>query len=147
MTPDLPASNLDGIDELSASGRRTLPPGSGSSGRHPLPAPWPQPEASQPFPGVQDVLAAPSVMPENWLPEPTYWLADHQAIPRPPTAPVPRPQRFRPISRGRSTLLLLVILLGIVLLFAGMLLAGRISYDLFNSPSPIHYGHPAGFIP
>lgn len=166
-----------------ATGGRTHP--MRSSGKYPLPGPWPEPpilepEESQPFilandePVVPVVTrevarevtrefaprvtprvtrkitrdlalepAAPVVTRDSWLEKPEYWLADHQLLPRPRTRPVPRPKRFRRVSYARSAMLLVVILTGIFLVSAGMVFAGRLSYDFFNSPLSLPSAHPA----
>lgn len=85
------------------------------------------------FPEAQDVTASPTVASTNWLPEPDYWLADHQRIPRPPTRPIARPKRFRRMSRMQSALLAVIILIVVIVIGAGMVEAGRISHDFFNN--------------
>jgi hypothetical protein len=115
-----------------APARRTQPP-SGSSGKHPLPNPWPGQAEPQPFPDAEDVMISPTVSSKNWLPEPDYWLADHQRIPRPPTRPIARPKRFRRLSRLQSALLAVIILIAVIVIGAGMYEAGRLSGDFFNN--------------
>jgi hypothetical protein len=160
MTPELPAHDIERTDPARAGDpgssrktgapppltrdRRTAP--LQSSGKHPLPSPWPQRSPSQPLAQlleegpaptsltVYDAPLVPSVTPEHWLPEPDYWLADHQRIPRPPTRPITRPTRFRRVSRARSSAIVLFILLALLVLGAGMIEAGHLSYQLFNSP-------------
>jgi hypothetical protein len=162
MTPELPANDIERADQSRAGDvgdirvtgvppalprdKRTMPRGSRNT--YPLPAPWPQRTPSQPpvQPPVQppameptsltvyEAPLVPRVTPEHWLPEPDYWLADHQRIPRPPTRPITRPQRFRRVSRARSSAMVLFILLALVVLGAGMVEAGHLSYQLFNSP-------------
>jgi hypothetical protein len=85
----------------------------------------------------------PVVTRDNWLQKPEYWLADYQLLPRPRTRRVPRPKRFRPVSYTRSTMLLFVILIGIFLVSAGVVFAGQLSYDFFNSPLSLPSAHPA----
>lgn len=211
MTPELPASNIDGTDELMGNGARvsTAParsvPGKraasprSSSGKYPLPGPWPDPEQdaqpllmieSQPVvlvvddtPAVpvvtQKVVAdpaptraapsapppapprvsprktrkvtrdlalerpAPPVKQDQWLPKPDYWMTDHQIVTRPRTRPIPRPQRFARVSRTRSTMLLLVSVIGAGLLGAGMVMAGNLTYQFFNTPVVGPISHPA----
>lgn len=162
MTSEIPAHELDNTGVAPASvpleaplapiepARRTQPP-SGSSGKHPLPNPWPQQAASsssgkhplpnprlrhvrpQPSPDAEAVTASPTVASDNWLPEPDYWLADHQRIPRPPTRPIARPKRFRRMSRLQSALLAVIILIAVIVIGAGMYEAGRLSGDFFNN--------------
>lgn len=128
-----PASLLPETDETPlAPARRTQPP-SGSSGKHPLPNPWPQQAEPQLFPDAVDVTASPTVASANWLAEPDYWLADHQSIPRPPTRPIARPRRFRRMSRLQSSLLAVIILIAVIVIGAGMYEAGRLSGDFFNN--------------
>ena len=140
MTSETPAHERESAGATPASTtpappaartRRTQPP-SGSSGKHLLPNPWPQPGAPQLFPEAADVTATPTIASANWLPEPDYWLADHQSIPRPPTRPIPRPRRFRRMSRPQSALVAVIILMGVTVIGAGMVEAGRISGDFFN---------------
>lgn len=138
MTPETPAPDMDRAGKASAAStppaartRRTQPP-SGSSGKHLLPNPWPQPGAPQLFPEAEDVTATPTIASANWLPEPGYWLADHQSIPRPPTRPIPRPRRFRRMSRLQSALVAVIILIVAMVIGVGMVEAGRISGDFFN---------------
>ena len=138
MTPETPAPDMDRAGKASAAStppaartRRTQPP-SGSSGKHLLPNPWPQPGAPQLFPEAEDVTATPTIAAANWLPEPDYWLADHQGIPRPPTRPIPRPRRFRRMSRLQSALVAVIILIVATVIGVGMVEAGRISGDFFN---------------
>lgn len=207
MTSETPASDRESADHPgatstriadgsgnSSSGRRAVP--SRSSGKHPLPSPWPQPEdepaiftiddeprvpsiapkrelpkpanftaADQPsapsvtgvtpprrlpapeIATVNDALRAPSVTPQHWLPEPDYWLADHQRVPRPPTRPIPRPKRFRRTSYVKSFFLALFILLGIALIGAGMVTAGQLSYQFFNTPKAAPTTRPANAAP
>lgn len=76
--------------------------------------------------------ASARVTQELWLPKQDYWLADHQVIPRPSARKVPRPQRFRPVSRRRSMLLLVIIVLGTGLIGAGVVFAATLSYQYFN---------------
>lgn len=200
MTPELPANEMnsvDGVDGMddadSNSARKTSAPAAmrapkrtqplSSSGKHPLPGPWPQQVAPQPFPEAEDLTAAPSVTSEQWLAkaedqtavpavtkerrpaeaidlpttpivtserwlaEPKYWLADHQRVPRPPTRPIARPQRFRRISRTRSALLATGILILAVAIGAGMVLAGQASYEFFNRSAPVPTVHPASATP
>lgn len=146
MTPELPAKGSDGIEQVGGFGSNsarttgkpgvpTARPGSSDSG-HPLPTPWPQSATSQPFPDAEDVIASPSVRSERWLAEPDYWMADHQRIPRPPTRPIARPQRFRRMSRMQSALLAMAILIGVMGIGAGMVMAGRFSEQFFNRPAP-----------
>ncbi len=85
----------------------------------------------------------PVVRRDNWLQKPEYWLADYQLLPRPRTRRVPRPKRFRPVSYTRSTMLLFVILIGIFLVSGGVVFAGQLSYDFFNSPLSLPAAHPA----
>lgn len=164
MTPETPAHDMDSPDAGLAAptapppappARRTQPP-SGSSGKHPLPSPWPQPGESPLFPEAEDVTVTPTVSTKNWLPEPEYWLADHQRIPRPPTRPIARPQRFHRMSRLQSALLALIILIAFGAIGAGMVEAGRISHDFFNGnffnaphtvPTAQPTTHPAGITP
>ena len=140
MTSETPAHERESAGATPASTtpappaartRRTQPP-SGSSGKHLLPNPWPQPGAPQLFPEAADVTATPTIASANWLPEPDYCLADHQSIPRPPTRPIPRPRRFRRMSRPQSALVAVIILMGVTVIGAGMVEAGRISGDFFN---------------
>jgi len=79
----------------------------------------------------------------NWLQTPDYWLADHQSVPRPPTRPIPRPKRFVRMSRARSTTLFLVATVGIAVIVAGMVFAGHLTYDYFNTPLALPTTHPA----
>lgn len=146
------------------AGKRTLPPG--SSDKYPLPGRWPQPEA---LPEADDALeleaeplapprppAEPPVMIEieigprvpavkrsDWLQAPDYWLADHQSVPRPPTRSIPRPKRFVRMSRARSTTLFLVAMVGIAIVGAGMVFAGHLTYEYFNTPLALPTTHPA----
>ncbi|HEX6542300.1 MAG TPA: hypothetical protein VF040_11140 [Ktedonobacterales bacterium] len=76
--------------------------------------------------------ASARVTQELWLPKQDYWLANHQVIPRPSMRKVPRPQRFRPVSRRRSMLLLVIIVLGTGLIGAGVVFAATLSYQYFN---------------
>lgn len=159
MVPESPASDGDGTDASAAPtttsdasgdadtrrGKTTLP--LRASGKPPLPGPWRQPEEPQPSLAEDDIPLVPVVTPEHWLPKPQYWLADHQRIPRPPTRPIPRPTRFRRGSRVRSCLLLLVILACVGLFGAGIVMAGRLSYQYFNAPTPVPTAHPANFNP
>ena len=137
MTSETPAHDRESAGAAPASTppaartRRTQPP-SGSSGKHLLPNPWPQPGAPQLFPEAADVTATPTIASANWLPEPDYCLADHQSIPRPPTRPIPRPRRFRRMSRPQSALVAVIILMGVTVIGACMVEAGRISGDFFN---------------
>ncbi len=153
-----------GAPARSVTGKRTLPPG--SSDKYPLPGRWPQPEA---WPEADDALepdaepqlpprppAEPPVMIEieigtrvpavkrsDWLQAPDYWLADHQSVPRPPTRSIPRPKRFVRMSRARSTTLFLVAVLGIAVVSAGMVFAGHLTYEYFNTPLALPTTHPA----
>ena len=148
MTPERPESAANDKDSAGTAPaatpptsppatrvRRTQAPG-GGSGKHPLPSPWPRQTEPQPFPDAEDVTASPTVSSRSWLPEPEYWLADHQSIPRPPTRPIARPKRCRRMSRLQSALFAFVILIIVVALGAGMIEAGRLSYDFFNAPRP-----------
>lgn len=144
MTSEIPAHDMDSVGAAPAAtppetpiaptdlSRRTQPP-SGSSGKHPLPNPWPQQAEPHPFPDAEDVTTSPTVASKNWLAEPGYWLADHQSIPRPPTRPIARPRRFRRMSRLQSSLLAVIILIVVIVIGAGMYEAGRLSGDFFNN--------------
>jgi hypothetical protein len=79
----------------------------------------------------------------NWLEAPDYWLADHQSVPRPPTRSIPRPKRFVRMSRARSASLFLVAMVGIAVIVAGMVFAGHLTYDYFNTPLALPTTHPA----
>ncbi|HEU4784696.1 MAG TPA: hypothetical protein VFS83_15240 [Ktedonobacterales bacterium] len=79
----------------------------------------------------------------DWLEAPDYWLADHQSVPRPPTRPIPRPKRFVRMSRRRSATLLFVAVVGITVVGAGMVFAGHLTYDYFNTPLALPTAHPA----
>jgi hypothetical protein len=79
----------------------------------------------------------------NWLEAPDYWLADHQSVPRPPTRSIPRPKRFVRMSRARSASLFLVAMAGIAVIVAGMVFAGHLTYDYFNTPLALPTTHPA----
>lgn len=211
MTPEIPASNVEGTDGFresggsvttapahTAPGKRPASPRS-SSGKYPLPGPWPDPDQeaqprlmleSEPVvlvvdetPAVPIVTqkvvrepaaprvappaappAAPRVSPrvtrkvtrdlalerspaavkqDHWLPKPDYWMTDHQAVARPRTRPIPRPQRFVRPSRARSTTLLFVSVIGAGLLGAGMVMAGNLTYQFFNTPAVAPVSHPA----
>jgi hypothetical protein len=85
----------------------------------------------------------PAVKRSDWLEAPDYWLADHQSVPRPPTRPIPRPKRFVRMSRARSATLLFVAVMGIVIVGAGMVFAGHLTYDYFNTPLALPTPHPA----
>jgi hypothetical protein len=85
----------------------------------------------------------PAVKRSNWLEAPDYWLADHQSVPRPPTRSIPRPKRFVRMSRARSTMLFLVAVMGIAVVVAGMVFAGHLTYDYFNTPLALPTPHPA----
>ena len=85
----------------------------------------------------------PAVKRSDWLEAPDYWLADHQSVPRPPTRPIPRPKRFVRMSRARSTTLFLVAVAGIAVVVAGMVFAGHLTYDYFNTPLALPTTHPA----
>ena len=79
----------------------------------------------------------------DWLEAPDYWLADHQSVPRPPTRPIPRPKRFVRMSRARSATLFLVAVMGIAVVVAGMVFAGHLTYEYFNTPLALPTTHPA----
>jgi hypothetical protein len=85
----------------------------------------------------------PAVKRSDWLEAPDYWLADHQSVPRPSTRPIPRPKRFVRMSRARSATLLFVAVVGIVIVGAGMVFAGHLTYDYFNTPLALPTTHPA----
>jgi hypothetical protein len=85
----------------------------------------------------------PAVKRSNWLQAPDYWLADHQSVPRPPTRPIPRPRRFVRMSRARSATLLFVAVVGITVVGAGMVFAGHLTYEYFNTPLALPTAHPA----
>jgi hypothetical protein len=150
------------------AGKRTLPPG--SSDKYPLPGRWPQPEAwlepgdvpeAEPEPQrpverpvepaieppvmieIEIGSRVPAVKRSNWLEAPDYWLADHQTVPRPPTRSIPRPKRFVRMSRARSTMLFLVAMMGIAVVVAGMVFAGHLTYEYFNTPLALPTTHPA----
>jgi len=116
----------------------------------PVAAAAPQPKAVAEPPVEQPVMIEieigsrfPAVKRSNWLEAPDYWLADHQSVPRPPTRPIPRPRRFVRMSRARSTMLLLVAVVGIVVVGAGMAFAGHLTYEYFNTPLALPTAHPA----
>ena len=152
------------------AGKRTLPPG--SSDKYPLPGRWPQPEAWLEFDDAPEPEAKPqrpvepprpvepaidppvmieieigsrpsAVKRSDWLEAPDYWLADHQSVPRPPTRPIPRPKRFVRMSRRRSATLLFVAVVGIAVVGAGMVFAGHLTYEYFNTPLALPTTHPA----
>lgn len=79
----------------------------------------------------------------NWLEAPDYWLADHQSVPRPPTRSIPRPKRFVRMSRARSASLFLVAMVGIAVVVAGMVFAGHLTYEYFNTPLALPTTYPA----
>jgi hypothetical protein len=85
----------------------------------------------------------PIVGKNNWLPNQDYWLADHQAIPRPKSRPLPRPKRFRRVSYGRSFTFAFVCVVGAGLIVGGMIAAGQITYQYFNTPFAIPKTAPA----
>lgn len=170
MTPEPPTRNPEDADDPHPAQEQESQPGAGqatrapgalprelqpllpstSGGEHPLPKPWPQPDASLPT-LEKNVPLIPSVTPEHWLPEPDYWLSDHQRVPRPPTRPITRPMRFRKASRLRSGLLALVAVLIIGIIGIGMVTAGRLSYQFFNQPqptaAPTHSAQPTPTLP
>ncbi len=154
------------------SGKRTIPPGSSDKyplpGRWPQPEAWPESDDALEFDDVPQPKAAPhpkaapepsieqpvmieieigsrfpAVKRSNWLEAPDYWLADHQSVPRPPTRPIPRPRRFVRMSRTRSSMLLFVAVVGIAIVGAGMVYAGHLTYDYFNTPLALPTTHPA----
>jgi hypothetical protein len=154
------------------AGKRTLPPGSSDKyplpGRWPQPEAWPESDdlleieaeleaAATPQPKVvaeppveQPVMIEieigsrfPAVKRSNWLQAPDYWLADHQSVPRPPTRSIPRPKRFVRMSRTRSATLFLVAVMGIAVVVAGMVFAGHLTYEYFNTPLALPTAHPA----
>jgi hypothetical protein len=154
------------------SGKRTIPPGSSDKyplpGRWPQPEAWqesddalefddaPQPKAAphpkaEPEPSIEQPVMieieigsrSPAVKRSNWLDAPDYWLADHQSVPRPPTRSIPRPRRFVRMSRARSSMLLFVAVVGIAIVGAGMVYAGHLTYDYFNTPLALPTTHPA----
>ncbi len=173
MTQESPTSNREGALESENSGiratgapahivagKRTLPPG--SSDKYPLPGRWPQPEAwpesdvapkpeAEPQPPVEQPVMIEieigsrhsAVKRSNWLQAPDYWLADHQSVPRPRTRSLPRPKRFVRVSRARSSMLLFVAVVGIAIVGAGMVYAGHLTYDYFNTPLALPTTHPA----
>lgn len=158
MTPDVPTNDVDGRDggkrtsEPRRSGKTRAPTARltqplSSSGKHPLPSPWPQQTVSEPFAEAEDITSTPVITRAQWLPEPDYWLADHQRIPRPRTRPIARPRRFRRVSYARSALLAITILAGVVVVGYGMYTAGSISYQFFNAPTPVPTAHPATTTP
>jgi hypothetical protein len=118
----------------------------------PVAAAAPQPKAVAEPPVEQPVMIEieigsrfPAVKRSNWLEAPDYWLADHQSVPRPPTRPIPRPRRFVRMSRARSTMLLLVAVVGIVVVGAGMAFAGHLTYEYFNTPLALPTAHRDGY--
>lgn len=88
--------------------------------------------------------------PERWVSEREFWetntfiaLSGRHAIPRPKTMPLRPPQRFRPVPRWRSYLLLLVVCLMIGVTLAGIVAIGHLSAQAFGPQHPISTPAPA----
>lgn len=81
----------------------------------------------------------PLVAQEQWLPQPEYWLSDHQRIPRPKTQPIPRPVRFNRAPRWKSAVLMLVVVVAVGAAIAGGIQLSRAGSNLLNeltAPAP-----------
>lgn len=143
-----------------------------SPARAPLPGAWPasaaEPSVSAPAGEIpiiprselqrdrDDNATRPLVGPDRWVSEQEFWetntfiaLSGRHAIPRPRTKPLQPPQRFRPMPRWRSYLLLLVVCLMIGGSLAGVVAIGRLSAQAFGphhpiaTPAPAHTATPA----
>ena len=132
----------------------------------PLPGAWPvsavEPSVSAPAGEIpiiprselqrdrDDNATRPLVGPDRWVNEQEFWatntfiaLSGRRAIPRPKTKPLQPPQRFRPMPRWRSYLLLLVVCLMIGGTLVGIVAISRFSAQAFGPRHPISTPAPA----
>lgn len=138
----------------------------------PLPGAWPasaaEPSVSAPAgeipiiprPGPQrdrdENATRPLFGPDRWVSEQEFWetntfiaLSGRHAIPRPRTKPLQPPQRFRPMPRWRSYLLLVIVCLMIGGTLVGVVAISRLSTQVFgpqhpiSTPAPAHTATPA----
>ncbi|MGZ3601335.1 MAG: hypothetical protein ACXWQ5_16880, partial [Ktedonobacterales bacterium] len=66
-------------------------------------------------------------------------------VPRPKTRPLPPPQRFRPVARWKSMLLLGTFVVVTILACAGAIEMGKLSADVFGTqatPAVTHTAQP-----
>lgn len=127
---------------------------------HPLPGAWPAASAapSVSAPGGEIPIIAPSDSlrrtddnatrplfgPDRWVSEQDFWetntfiaLSGRRSVPRPKTVPLKPPQRFRPVPRWRSYLLLVVVCLMIFATVAGIIAMSHFSVQAFGPAHPI----------
>ncbi len=126
----------------------------------PLPGAWPvsaaEPSASAPAGEIPIVApfesgrradenaTRPLFGPDRWVSDQEFWetntfiaLSGRRAIPRPKTMPLRPPQRFHPMPRWRSYLLLLVVCLMIVGTIVGGIAISHFGAQVFGSQPPI----------
>ncbi|HEX8036946.1 MAG TPA: hypothetical protein VF510_24020 [Ktedonobacterales bacterium] len=108
----------------------------------PLPPAWPiqEMETSLPSSAPDASGAHPSVEPGRWVQEPDFWeketmiaMTGRYPVPRPKTRPLPPPQRFRPVARWKSMLLLGTLVTVTILACVGTIALGKFSIDVFGS--------------
>lgn len=116
----------------------------------PLPPAWPIAEngaaspssAAHPAETLRDPDASgvqPRVEPGRWVHEPDFWeketmiaMTGRYPVPRPKTRSLPPPQRFRPMARWKSMLVLGVLVVVTALACVGSIELGKLSIDAFG---------------
>lgn len=88
-----------------------------------------------------DSATRPLFAPEQWVSDPDFWtskthiaLTGRHPVPRPKTLPLRPPQRFRPLPRWSSMLVLLVVCVLIVLTIIGVVALGHFGMQVINPP-------------
>ncbi|MGZ6390493.1 MAG: hypothetical protein ACXWQZ_14685 [Ktedonobacterales bacterium] len=108
----------------------------------PLPPAWPMREMGTTLPSSapDESGTHPSVEPTRWVQEPDFWeketmiaMTGRYPVPRPKTRPLPPPQRFRPVARWKSMLLLGTLVAVTILACVGTIAMGKLSIDVFGS--------------
>jgi hypothetical protein len=98
-----------------------------------------------------DNATRPLFAPEQWVSDPDFWetkthiaLTGRHPVPRPKTLPLKPPQRFRPVPRWRSLLILLLVCGLIAFTAVGVVDIGRLGMQILGpthhvaTPVPTH---------
>lgn len=100
--------------------------------------------------GPDEADAQPSIERDHWVQEPDFWeketmiaMTGRYPVPRPKTRPLPPPQRFRPVARWKSMLLLSTLVVVTVLTCVGVLELGRLSAQVFGTQATPVVTHTA----
>lgn len=153
---------VDSVPRQESAPRDEPPPQTPLSGAPPEPsasAPAGEIPIIPPFETARradDNATRPLFGPDRWVSDQEFWetntfiaLSGRHAIPRPKTLPLRPPQRFHPMPRWRSYLLLTVVCLMIIGTLVGLIAISRFGAQVFglqrpvSSPAPAHTTTPA----